>query len=68
MEKTGPINEQTRVYLILAQSELEYETMDLTFLKVNGQMPQWSFVPKGLDLYSKCDKDKMGSDGPGLQF
>lgn len=67
MEKTGPFNEQTRVNAILSQSQLEYETMDLTFLKVNGQMPQ-AFVPKGLDLCYKWDKGKMGSDGPGLQF
>lgn len=62
MEKTGPFNEQTRVNAILSQSQLEYETMDLTFLKVNGQMPQ-AFVPKGLDLCYKWDRVKWGQMG-----
>ena len=63
LEKIGPINEQTRVNFAFTQNQTELKIRPLTFLKVDGQLPQ-ACVPKDLCLCCKLDKTKMGSEGP----
>ena len=62
LEKICPINEQTRVNFAFTQKRTELKIRPLTFLKVDGQLPQ-ACVPKDLCL-CKLDKTKMASDGP----